>query len=164
MLLSEQRASISTPITITSSGVLNEVTHSSAAGANHCSLLPKHSDNGWQKGGLGWREMLNLAPAHTVHKGRHMVAGGEWRGKEVSDIVRKKRDAHLSCASFPLAKTACETGQQRGDLSTAAPALLYDPLHHHIRAVNPSSKRHAAADMWFLSRHFTAGPDSVVIQ
>lgn len=41
VLQSEQQASISTPITITSSGVLNEVAHGSAAGANRCSLLPK---------------------------------------------------------------------------------------------------------------------------
>lgn len=38
---SEQQASIFSPITITSSGVLNEVAHGSGARANHCSLLPK---------------------------------------------------------------------------------------------------------------------------
>lgn len=92
VLLSEQQAGISTPITITSSGVLNEVTHSSAAGANHCSLLPKHSDNDRQSGGFSCVEMPNLTQARTAHVETHMVADGEWKEKEVSgtEFVRKK--------------------------------------------------------------------------
>lgn len=104
MLLSERQAGISTPITITSSGVLNEVTHSSAAGANHCSLLPKHSDNDRQRGGFSCLEMLNLTQAHTVHVETHMVAHGEKKENEVSDAESvRKRDTHLSYVSFPLA-------------------------------------------------------------
>lgn len=112
MLLSgpdRQQAGISTPITITSSGVLNEVTHSSAAGANHCSLLPKHSDNDRQSGGFGCAEMLNLTQAHTVHVETHMVADGEWRERVLDTEIVRKIDTHLSNVSFPLAKklTAC---------------------------------------------------------
>lgn len=40
---------------------------------------------------------------------------------------------------------------------------LRPSLHHHIAAVNPSSIWRAAADMWFLSSHFTAGLDSAEV-
>lgn len=40
VVMAKQHSGISALITIISSGVLNEVAHSSVAGANHCSLLP----------------------------------------------------------------------------------------------------------------------------
>lgn len=150
----EQRAGISTPITITSSGVLNEVTHSSVAGANHCSLLPKHSDNDRQRGGFSCLETLNLTQAQTVHVETHMAVDGE-SDEKVSDTRSSiKRDTHMS---FPLANRlpgCMETGRRCADLSTAALSLLYDPLHHHIQAVNLSSNAHATADMWIPSSDF----------
>lgn len=83
MLEFEQQAGISTPITITSSGVLNEVAHGSAAGgANHCSLLLfffKRSDNGGRRGGFSCLGMPNLTRLHTVrfkNKHWHTAANG----------------------------------------------------------------------------------------
>lgn len=75
-------------------------------------------------------------------------------GKEEKDIsnpeIVRKRDTHLSNASFPSARCRGEgavclcfqrwkPAQWLGDLSTAALSLLYGPLHHHTDAVNPSS-------------------------
>lgn len=118
------------------------MTHSSAAGANHCSLLPKHSDNDRQSGGFSCVEMLNLTQAHTAHVETHMVADGEWKEKEVlgTEFVRKNRYTSVLCV-LPLGEEAGCLYSQRWK-SVSGEVIYQQQLYLSFMALSIITPKH----------------------